>query len=283
MQQEYKKIKVIDFINGLQGDKSFFDSAVRGISRAEADFGLVVKTIEVGYDPALWQPALEYAASHEDYDILITGTEQMSPILQRVAAKHPEKTFILYDGKVNYTACDCRNVYSILYKQNEGSYLAGVYAALMSRSGIIGVIGGQDNSVINDFIVGYEQGAEDTRADIKILKNYSGSWNDPAIGRELSLEMYRQGAEETKPEQAKLILTSMMKNVDNSLYRALKLYGEGRLSFGQAEYLGLREGGVGLARNKYYQEATPSEVKLKVDQAERDIVEEKIPVKTAKP
>jgi hypothetical protein len=51
-QQEYKKIKVIDFMNGLQGDKSFFDSAARGISRAEADLGLEVKTIEASYDPA---------------------------------------------------------------------------------------------------------------------------------------------------------------------------------------------------------------------------------------
>ncbi len=129
-QKEYKKIKVIDFMNGLQGDKSFFDSAARGISRAEADFGLEVKTIEASYDPASWQPALEYAAPHEDYDILITGTEQMSQILQTVAAKHPDKKFVLYDASVNYTACDCRNVYSIRYKQNEGSYLAGVYAAL---------------------------------------------------------------------------------------------------------------------------------------------------------
>jgi len=317
-QQDYKKIKVIDFMNGLQGDKSFFDSAARGISIAEADFGLEVKTIEASYDHASWQPALEYAASHEDYDILITGTEQMSPILQTVAAKHPDKKFILYDASVNYTACDCRNVYSIRYKQNEGSYLAGVYAALMSKSGTIGVIGGQNIPVINDFLVGYEQGAKDARADIKILKSYSGGWNDPASGREIALEMYRQGAdivfqvagetgmgvfqaalesggyaigvdsdqallmEETEPEKAKLILTSMMKNVDNGLYRALKLYGEGRLSFGQAEDLGLREGGVGLARNKYFQAATPLEVRLEVDRAEREIVEGKITVKTTR-
>ncbi len=49
--------------------------------------------------------------------------------------------------------------------------------------------------MINDFIVGYEQGAKSARADIKILKNYSGSWNDTATGRELALEMYRQGAD----------------------------------------------------------------------------------------
>jgi basic membrane protein A len=318
-EQEFKNIIVIDFINGFQGDKSFFDSAVRGISRAEADFGLDVKTIEASYDPATWQPALEYAASHEDYDILIAGTEQMSQILQAVAAKHPDKKFILYDAEVNYTVCDCRNVYSIRYKQNEGSYLAGVYAALMSKSKVIGVIGGQNISVINDFIIGYEQGAEDTRPDIKVLKSYADGWNDPAMGRQLALGMFRQGADiifqvagntgtgvfqaaresggyaigvdsdqallmkDTEPEQARLILTSMMKNVDNSLYRALKLYREGRLPFGQTEYLGLKEGGVGLARNKYYQEATPSEVKLKVDEAERDIVEGKITVKADKP
>lgn len=203
------------------------------------------------------------------------------------------------------------------YKQNEGSYLAGLYAGLMSQSKIVGVIGGQDIPVINDFIVGYKQGAKDAGVpEQNVIVQYAGGWNDPAKGKEIALAMYQQGAdivfnvaggtgvgifqaaqevnkyaigvdsdqaliiETTNPEQAKHILTSMMKNVDNSLYRAIKLYLEGKLPFGQAEALGIAEGGVGLAKNKYYEEMTPADVKAKIDQAEKDILEGKIVVDT---
>ncbi len=314
---EQTKLRVVNLINGVLGDKSFFDSANRGMEMAKKDFGIEVKTIEAGIDPAKWKPALEDAAANEEYDILIVGTFQMSEFLQEVAPKYPDKKFIIYDVSVDYSKCDCKNVYSVTYKQNEGSYLAGLYAGLMSQSKIVGVIGGQDIPVINDFIVGYKQGAKDAGvSEQNVIVQYAGGWNDPAKGKEIALAMYQQGAdivfnvaggtgvgifqaaqevnkyaigvdsdqaliiETTNPEQAKHILTSMMKNVDNSLYRAIKLYLEGKLPFGQAEALGIAEGGVGLAKNKYYEEMTPADVKAKIDQAEKDILEGKIVVDT---
>jgi len=317
---EKKALKVVNLINGVLGDKSFFDSANRGVTKAKEEFGLEVKTIEAGIDPAKWQPALEDAAANEEYDILICGTFQMSEFLAMVAPKYPDKKFIIYDVSVPYDKCEgnkCANVYSVLYKQNEGSYLAGVYAALMSKTGIIGTVGGQDIPVINDFIVGYKQGArENGIPDNKVLVQYAGGWNDPAKGKEIALAMYQQGADivfqvaggtgvgifqaaqeagkwaigvdsdqytiikDTDPEQAKVIITSMMKNVDNSLYRALKLHLEGKLPYGQAEALGVKEGGVGLAKNDYYNEVTPADVKAKVDEAEKALLEGKITVET---
>jgi len=314
---ENKSLKVVNLINGVLGDKSFFDSANRGMEMAKKDFGIEVKTIEAGVDPAKWKPALEDAAANEDYDILIVGTFQMSEFLQEVAPKYPDKKFIIYDVSVDYSKCDCKNVYSVTYKQNEGSYLAGLYAGLMSQSKIVGAVGGQDIPVINDFIVGYKQGAKDAGlSEQSVIVQYAGGWNDPAKGKEIALAMYQQGAdivfniaggtgvgifqaaqevnkyaigvdsdqaliiETTNPEQAKHILTSMMKNVDNSLYRAIKLHLEGKLPYGQAEALGIAEGGVGLAKNKYYEENTPAEVKAKIDQAEKDIIAGKIVVDT---
>lgn len=319
--------KVVLLLNGVQGDKSFFDSAVRGVKKAEQDFGIQLKIIEAGIDPAKWQPALEDAAANEDYDILIVGTFQMAEYLQAVAPKYPDKKFMIFDVSVDYAACDCKNVYSVTYKQNEGSYLAGVYAGLMTQQTslkgmnadkIIGTVGGQDIPVINDFIVGYKQGAKDVGVDPDkgVIVQYAGGWNDPAKGKEIALAMYQQGAdivfqvaggtgvgifqaaqetgryaigvdsdqasiiEATDPAQAKVILTSMQKNVDNSLYRALKLHLDGKLPYGSAEALGVAEGGVGLSRNKYYDEATPADVKAKVDQAEKDLLAGKIIVDT---
>ncbi|MBC7233875.1 MAG: BMP family ABC transporter substrate-binding protein [Chloroflexi bacterium] len=322
---EKKALKVVLLINGVLGDKSFFDSAQRGIDRAVKELGIQAKTIEAGTDPARWEAALEDAAATEDYDILICGTWQMNDYLGKVAPKYPDKKFFIFDTSVDYSKGNLGNVYSVLYKQNEGSYLAGVYAAMMTQKPlpgmndkkVIGVIGGMDIPVINDFIVGYKQGARDVDPETQVIVQYSGGWNDPAKGKEITLAMYEQGADivfnvaggtgmgifeaaeeqnryaigvdsdqaiivkDTDPQQAERILTSMLKNVDNSLFRALKLHLEGKLVYGQAEYLGIAEGGVGLAKNEYYEKYTPTDVKARVEQAEKDILEGKIKVDTA--
>lgn len=313
-------------VNGVLGDKSFFDSAQRGMDQAEAELGLETTTIELGIDPANWQSGLEDAAADTDsYDILITGTFQMAEFLAAVAPQYPDKQFILFDVSVDYEACPCENVYSVLYKQNEGSYLAGLYGAAMSQNteleGInpesaIGVIGGQDIPVINDFVVGYEQGAVQVDPASNVIIQYAGGWNDPAKGKELTLAMYQQGAdivfnvaggtgqgifeaaleeglwaigvdsdqalifEESNPDMAARVLTSMLKNVDNSLFRALDLHLQGQLPYGSAENLGIAEGGVGLAKNKYYDQYTPDDVKATIDEAEQQILDGEIQVDT---
>jgi basic membrane protein A len=309
-------IKVVNLINGVLGDKSFFDSADRGMQRVMADYPQVeVKTIEAGIDPARWQAALEDAAANEDYDVMVLGTYQMSEFLEIVAPKYPDKFFIIYDVSVDYTKPGLDNVYSVTYKQNEGSYLAGVYVGLMSQTGTVGVVGGQDIPVINDFIVGYEQGAKENGVTNVIIQ-YAGGWNDPAKGKELALAMFQQGADfvfqvaggtgvgvfeaaqemgnyaigvdsdqaliiaETDPAQAEFIPTSMLKNVDNSLYRAMKMFIEGTLPFGEMEALGVAEGGVGLAKNEYYDKLTPEDVKAAIEQVEKDLLDGKIVVDT---
>lgn len=312
-----KPVKVIHFINGAEGDGSFFDSAVRGIAKAESDFEIDVTTIEAGYNASTWKEALEEAAADEDYDVLIAGTAQMRDLLSEVAEKHPDKRFIIYDTTVDYAEGNYSNVYSVLFRQNEGSYLAGVYAGLMTKSGTIGILGGLNSTTINDFVIGYEQGARSVNPDVEILVEYAETWNDPALGETMATEMYDEGAdivfqaagftglgvfkaaeksekyaigvdsdqaliiEKTEPEQAEQVLTSMMKNVGASLYRALELYVEGELPFGKAETLGVKEGGVGLARNRYYEEATPEEVKAAINQTEEYIKDGRITVETA--
>jgi len=82
--------------------------------------------------------------------------------------------------------------------------------------------------------------------------------------------------EQTDPDQAEHILTSMTKNINGSIYRALELYSSGNLSFGHGESLGIADGGVDIARNKYYEEATPADVKASVDQAKRDIIDGRV-------
>ncbi|MEN3008657.1 BMP family ABC transporter substrate-binding protein [Pseudothermotoga sp.] len=318
-----KPLKVALLLNGALGDKSFFDSAGRGIQMAIKELGVQGKIIEAGYNPANWRPYLE-DISDEDYDIIIVGTWQMQEILEEIAPMHPEKKYFIFDTSVNYKKPGLKNVYSILYKQNEGSFLVGALAALITTSGmpktnpepIIGFLGGMDIPVINDFLVGYIEGAKYVNPNIKVLISYVGSFNDPAKGKELSLAMYRQGAdiifnvagntgiglleaakeadrwaigvdsdqaliyEDIDKEIAKRIVTSMMKNVDISIFRGLKLHLEGKLKYGQAEALGIAEGGVGVADNKYYRELVPEQFRNRIKELEQKILKGEIKVST---
>ncbi|MGB9770021.1 MULTISPECIES: BMP family lipoprotein [Caldisericum] len=319
-----KKVKVTLYINGTLGDKSFFDSANRGLEMAIKDLGVDGKVIEGGYDPAKWQPDLEQLAQG-DSDIIIIGTWQMVDAVTAVAPKHPEKKFIIFDTSVDYTKGNLGNVYSILYKQNEASFLVGALAAMITTSNmplankdkVIGFLGGMDIPVINDFKVGYIQGAHYIDPEVKVLVSYAGSFNDPAKGKELVLAQYDQGADisfnvagetglglidaakeknkyaigvdsdqyimlkDKDPEAASHIVTSMMKNVDKSIYRALKLYLEGKLEFGKAEALGLAEDGVGIADNENYQKLVPQEFRDKVNELAQKIIKGEIKVDTA--
>ncbi len=320
-------LKVLLFINGSLGDKSFFDSAKRGIDRAVTELGIEANTIETTYDATQWEPALVDALANGDYDVIVLGTSNMVEYVQRIAPQYPDTRFIFFDDTVDYAACEnkCANVYSMLYKQNEGSYLAGVYAAAMTTQemdgmnpeAVIGSVGGQEIPVILDFMLGYEQGAKDTNPDIQVIRQFADGWNDPAKGKELAKAQYSQGADivfqiaggtgqgvfeaaaedgkyaigvdsdqalavlDADPAQAARILTSMMKNIDTSIVRALQLDIAGTLPYGQVENLGIAEGGVGLARNEIYEKNTPDSVKQLVDEAEAKITSGEIVVQTA--
>lgn len=323
-------LKVSLVINGVLGDKSFFDSAQRGMDMAMDEYDIEVNTIELGIDPQNWESGLADAMSDtESYDVLIAGTFQMIDFLAKNADKYADKTFIFFDAPMPYDNPElcvdgCKNVYSITYNQNEGSFLAGVYAAAMSvqeiegmnADPILGAVGGQDIPVINDFIVGYEQGACLVSADAQVLVQYAGSWNDPAKGKEIALAMYDQGADtvfqvaggtgvgvfeaaaeqghfaigvdsdqasiilETDPEQAERILTSMQKNVDASLFRAIGLYLDEELPVGTVEGLGLDTNGVSLSINDIYTAATPQNVQDLVAAATEAVIAGDISVNT---
>jgi len=323
------QFKVAILINGTLGDKSFFDSAARGAQMINKELGVTVRLIEMGYNPVEWEPTLEDISDSGDYELVIVGTWQMVDVLARVAPMYPDVKYIIFDTDMDYSTGKLGNVNSITYKQNEGSFLAGALAALVSKSTVldnnlpdkkvIGLLGGMDIPVINDFLIGYIEGALYIDKDMKVALSYVGSWNDPAKGKEFTLSMYRQSADvvfavagETgngvleAAKEAKrwgigvdsdmqLIyeakdmdivnhtLTSMLKNVDFSLLRAVKLYKEGKLTFGKNDELGLKEGAVGLAKNPYYEAllALDPTMKAKLEQIEKDIIDGKIIVGTA--
>jgi basic membrane protein A len=192
--------KILLIINGALGDKSFFDSAAKGMKMIKDKYGDDVETkiLEIGDDPTKWEPVF-LDASEQDWDLIIGGTYQMSETVGSVAQQYPDKKYILYDASVPYEEGGYDNVYSIQYKQNEGSYLGGMLAASLLKAKAsstdsgknLGFLGGMDIPVINDFLVGYIAGAQSVTPDIKIAISYVGSFMDAAKGKELGLAQYR--------------------------------------------------------------------------------------------
>ena len=318
------QVRVVLYVNGTLGDKSFFDSAAEGVQRAAKELGIFTRVLEGGYDPARWEPDIAQLAEGE-WDIIIAGTWQLQEYLEKIAPKHPNKRFFTYDTSVNYDLGGLSNVYSILYSQNEASFLMGALAAMVTSSNLaaanpqktIGFLGGMDIPVINDFKVGFIQGAEYVDPSIRVLVSYAGAFSDPAKGKELTLAMFDQGADitfnvagetglggidaakekkrytigvdsdqyllfkDTDAEKASWIVTSMMKNVGDSLFRGIQMHLDGSLAYGKAEVLGIAQGGVGVADNENYQKVIPAEFRTKIQEIERKITSGEIVVGTA--
>lgn len=316
--------KVILLVSGNLGDKSFFDSAKAGMDRIGKELGCEVKVLEMGTDPAKWEPMLT-DVSGQNWDLIIAGTWQMVNHIEKVAPKFPTKKYVIFDTTVNYAKTPHKNVYSIIYKQNEGSYLAGVLAALVTTSSmpkandkkLIGFLGGQDQDVINDFLVGYIEGAKSVVPDIKVAVSYVNSYTDPAKGKEMSLAQYNMGADigfnvaggsglgqldaakekdkyaigvdsdqamlfkDTDSVKANLTLTSMLKRVDNSLFRAVDLFLKGKCPFGSAESLGMLDNAIGLSENEIYNNNVPKEIRDKIAGIKSKLMKGEIKVSTA--
>ena len=312
-------VTAVYVIGGTLGDKSFVDSAHRGLTKAKDELGIDYQYVEASADTTKYNAAFEDALNDPDIDIVIFSSGDFAERIPEIAPDYPEKQFVSFDNPIAFDQCSdgCPNVYAMTYAQNEGSFLAGFYAGQMSESGIIGAVGGMDIPVINDFMVGYIQGAGEAGVpEENVLIQYAGGWSDPAKGKELALTMYQQGAdivfqvaggtgegvfyaaeeagkwalgvdsdqaliiEETNPEQAKVILTSMLKNVDNSMYRFFDLYLKDEVVWGANETLGIPEGGVGLAYNKFYNEYTPDDVKEALAAIQEKVVSGEIEVAT---
>jgi len=319
------KLKIVNYVSGTLGDKCFFDSAQRGLEMVIKEFGVSGRTVEGGYDTANWEPDIQQL-SEGNWDIIIVGTWQLVEIIEKIAPTHPEKKYIIYDTTVDYSKGNFENVYSILYKQNEGSFLGGALAALVTSSNLpltnsektIGFLGGMDIPVINDFKVGYIQGAHYIDPEVNVLVSYIGAFNDPAKGKELVLAQYDQGADivysvagqsglgtydagkdkkryvlsgdgsdmflvfkDSDPEKASYVVTSIVKNVDNSIYRAIDLYLKGELKFGVAEDLGIKEGGMSIVDNENFKKLIPEDFRKKIKEIEEKILAGEIVVDTA--
>ena len=313
---EAKVYNVVYLVNGNLGDKSFFDSAEAGLDQLKADGRITLTTIEMGgldEDKPKWKDTLYEVSASGEYDVVICGTYQMPDFLKEVADQYPDQKYVIFDD--NTYAGQSANVMNITYKQNDMGYLMGIFAATLTtdtsiekinEDAVIGFVGGVDSPVINDFLIGYIEGAKSVNPDIKVDVRYTNDYVDTSIAKEYGLSMINDnhcdliwgvagnagnGAAEAAFETGKayflgvdsdqeltlssdlaaITLTSGLKNIGNSLIWFFDEMDAGRTYFGQEVSLGLAEGGVGIVTDKNFATFANDDLKAAITAAEEAI------------
>jgi basic membrane protein A len=225
--------------------------------------------------------------------------------MEKVAKEFPNLKFAIVDAVV-----DLPNVSSIVFKEHEGSFLVGMAAAMASKTGKVGFVGGMDIPLIRRFALGYEEGAKYVNPKIEVFQNMTGTtpaaWNDPTRGGELARSQFDRGADvvfaaagatglgvlQAAKDKGRLaigvdsnqdhihpgtILTSMIKRVDLAVYETFKRVKEGLWQPG-VRSLGVAEGGVGYSVDQYNRLLMTADMEKRLQQARADIVAGKIKV-----
>ena len=187
------KLRVgIVFDIGGKDDKSFNAAAWEGVKRAKDELGIFLRDVEPG-DPTSIEPSMR-AFAERGYDLIVGVGFAQAPIMNDVARDYPNLKFAIIDGVI-----DLPNVASLIFKENEGSFLVGMIAARTSKTGKIGFVGGMDIPLIHKFEKGYEEGARYANPKIQVFENYVGvtdaAWNNPGKGKELSKAQIERGAD----------------------------------------------------------------------------------------
>lgn len=182
-----KKVGLILATGGL-GDKSFNDISYAGCQKAKDELGVDFDYVEPKAIAEYEGFQRDFAKSGEYILIIGIGFDQGDP-LSIVAAEYPEQNFALIDMAVNNP-----NVANLLFRANEGSFLVGVVAGMMTETGKVGFVGGMDIDLIQDFFVGYEAGAKWANPDVTVSEPvFVGGWADPTRGKELATSLVEQG------------------------------------------------------------------------------------------
>lgn len=282
------KVAMITSESGL-GDKSFNDMMAQGMEKAKADFGadyVVIQPRAVSE----FQSAIARAAA-QGFDVIIGSSFDMIEPMKAVAKAFPDQKFGLVDVGPDPVA---PNVASTVTKDWEGSFLVGYIAAKTTKTGTIGFVGGKDIPIIHRFFIGYYYGAKMANPNVKVLESYTGSFQDPAGGKEYTLALVNQGsdinfavagatsagvidaAKESKTFAIGVdsnqnymapgsVLTSMVKRVDTQAYDMIKAVNAGSFKGGEVKYYGLAEDGVAAAMDEYNKGLIADPVLAEVD------------------
>ena len=293
--QDFTPAVIFDM--GGKFDKSFNEAAYNGAERFKQEAGIEYLEFEVTNESQRDQ-ALRRMARRGANVVIAVGFSFATP-LEQIAQEYPDTKFVIIDGVVEQP-----NVQSVVFKEHEGSFLVGMAAAMASKTGKVGFVGGMDIPLIRNFAHGYQQGVKYIDPDAEVFVNMTGTtpaaWNDPAKGAELAQSQFDRGADvvyaaaggtglgvlQAAADSGKLsigvdsnqnylhpgsVLTSMLKRVDVAVYNAFKDAKEGNLKTG-TQNLGLAEEGVGYAIDENNRALITPEMETKLEDAKAKII-----------
>src|SRR5215218_6931297 len=271
-------VTMVTDTNGL-GDQNFNDLAKRGLDRAVEELGVQGEVIE-SRDAASFIPNLAQAAEQSDLTAGIGFL--LTEAMNEVGNQYPDENFLLIDS-----VTDAPNVQGVLFREQEGAFLCGVLAGLMTESNKLGVVGGIKIPPVVRYAVGFEAGAKSVNPDVEVVVAYADTFSDPALGKELTLAQFNQGVDIAFPvagatgigsfEAAKELgeghwviaadtdqsqlgaehqLAVSEKGVDTALFLGAQQIADGTFEGGEKS-LGLAEKGVGLGHTH---ESVPQDV-----------------------
>ena len=282
---------------GGKFDKSFNESAFNGAQRFQEETGIAFRDFEPNNDTQGEQAIRNFAS--RGFNPVIAVSFAWTSAVAKVAPEFPDTKFAIIDSVV-----DAPNVRSIVFKEQEGSYLVGLLASMASESGKVGFVGGMDIPLIRRFACGYVQGVKANNPDAEVFQNMTGTtgaaWNDPVKGGELAKSQFDRGADvvyhaaggtglgvlQAAADAGKLgigvdsnqnylhpgsVLTSMLKRVDNAIYGAYSDANNDNWSAG-IQVLGVKEGGIGWALDEYNADLVSADMKAAADAASEKII-----------
>jgi basic membrane protein A and related proteins len=287
----------IVYARGTKFDKSFNESAWRGAERFKRETGVGYHEIEIENDNQRFQ-ALAELIRHGSPVVVAVGFDQRAAV-ETVAGRFPRAQITIID-----TVVDKPNVQSVVFREQEGAFLVGVLAAMASKTGTIGYLGGMDIPIIRRIGEGYAEGARWAVPGIKIIANVTGTtpaaFTDPARGAELAKSQFDRGVDvifaaagitgfgalQAAKDEGKLaigmdtnqnglfpgtVLTSLVKHVDNAVYDAFTTSRAGNWKPG-VESLGLAEHGVDYAIDDNNKTLVTAAMRAKAEEARALII-----------
>jgi basic membrane protein A len=301
------------FDMGGRGDKSFNDGAYLGGERARRELGAHVRFIEPG-DGSDREAGLRLLAA-EGMDVVFGVGFIFSDDLTQLAKEYPNTRFAGVDYAIGADSAGNPiptppNLAALKFREEEGSFLVGALAALVSRTKKLGFVGGMNFPLIHKFEAGYRAGVKHVCPTCTIVSQYAGvtpeAFRNPGRGKELALSQYEQGVDiiyhasgstglgvfEAARQTGKLaigvdadqyaeapghILTSMVKGVDVAVFEATRWVKDGTFKGGYYQ-LGLKEGGVGYVYDENNKSLIPDAVHQRVEQLRQEIIAGRIKV-----
>lgn len=302
-------------VGGL-GDKSFNDSAYHGLELARQKYDVAFTYVEPQGEGADRESALRQMAGDPDTGLIIGVGLLFSDDITRVAAEYPDKKFVCIDYVAQPGVTIPSNLQGMVFEEGKGSFLVGALAALVTKTGTVGFIGGMDSPIIRKFESGFIKGVHTVNPDVRVISGYIGmtgsAFANPAKGKEVALSQYGRGADiiyeaagasglgvleaarehkalvictdrDQEPDAPGFVLSSMVKSIDRAVLDTVKKVLDGRFKGGSVAVFGIADRYTDYVYNDRNESLVGAQNHERIEDLRKKLIEGKLVVDDSSP